>query len=664
MKKILLIDDNDHLSAFLENNLRSAGYDVVSCVNGVAAIQMLADYTPDFIFCDFFLPNLNGDKLCRIIRKMGHLKDSHLVIMSAAASELSLDPATIGADAFIAKGSFLETERHILSFLNDVNNRRPQETKPEIIGIDAVLPRQITKELLDKNSHLQALLESLLEGLIELYCGRIVYANTAAARILGKTQDQLLAVPLPELFEGETRSRVDSLIAGGPDGISGIDRIATKHSADSLLSVKRLPFHGDPDTVILLINDITEKVRTEKALLDYRNNLEDLVRERTADLKQANEMLQKAQKLEAIGTLAGGIAHEFNNILGAMIGYMELAQLETHPDELKYYVDQALHASQRAKDVVSQVLVFSRKKENKRKPVVAAAVVRDAVKLIKSFLPSTIRIAQDMADQSSLIMADSTQIEQVLMNLCTNAAHAMREKGGTLEIRLSREKSGPSGLRLPDLPDCDYVRLTVGDTGHGIAPDTIDRIFDPFFTTKGPREGTGLGLSVVYGIVRDHGGAIDVASEPGKGTVFNVLLPVIESAERTREAAAESIPGGHEHILFIDDEEFILDVETARLTSLGYRVTTRKSSEEALELFRARPEEFDLVITDMTMPNIRGDNLAREMLKIRSDIPVILCTGYSDMISEEQAKSLGIRQFVMKPIYKKDLARVIRKALD
>ncbi len=664
MKKILLIDDNDHLSTFLAKSLRDAGYDIVSCANGVAAIQTLADYTPDFIFCDYFLPNLNGDKLCRIIRKMGHLRDSHIVLMSAAASELSFDPAAVGADAFIAKGSFLDTERHILSFLNDVNNRGPHETKPEIIGIDTVIPRQITKELLGKNSHLQAMLESLLEGLVELYCGRIVYANAAAARILGRTQDQLLTLPLAELFEGEGASRVESLIAAGPGGTTGIDRIETIHAPESLLSMKKLPFQGDPDTVILLINDITEKVRTEKALLDYRNNLEELVRERTADLKQANEMLQKAQKLEAIGTLAGGIAHEFNNILGAMIGYMELAQLETHPDDLRYYVDQALHASQRAKDVVSQVLVFSRKKENRRKPIVAAAVVRDAVKMIKTFLPSTIRIAQDMADKSSLIMADPTQIEQVLMNLCTNAAHAMRDKGGTLEIRLTREKSGPAGPRLPDLPDCDYVRLTVGDTGHGIAPDTIDRIFDPFFTTKGPREGTGLGLSVVYGIVRDHGGAIDVASDVGKGTVFNVLLPVIESAERAKEEAPESIPGGHEHILFIDDEEFILEVETARLSSLGYRVTARKNSDEALELFRARPDEFDLVITDMTMPNIRGDNLAKEMLKIRSDIPVILCTGYSDMISEDQAKALGVRQFIMKPIYKKDLARVIRKALD
>jgi CheY-like chemotaxis protein len=379
MKNILIIDDNDHLALFLEKKLRNAGYEVVISFNGLQAINALADYTPDVIFCDYFLPNLNGDKLCKLIRKMEHLKDTYLVIMSAAASELNLDPISIGADALIAKGSFLETERHFFSALKEAENRSPKGQRQEIIGIDSVLPRQITKELLEKNSHLQAMLESLLEGIVEIYCGQIVYANASAVKILGKTQDQMLAGHLSELFEGEAKSQVESLIVSGPDASFIIDRIKTKQSEDRLLSIKKLPFPGDLDTVIFLITDITEKVHTETTLLDYHNHLEDLVRERTSDLKHANEMLQKAQKLEAVGTLAGGIAHDFNNILSVMVGYMELAQIETRPDSLQHYIQQALEASNRAKDIISQILVFSRQKEQERKPVLIAPIIKDEI---------------------------------------------------------------------------------------------------------------------------------------------------------------------------------------------------------------------------------------------------------------------------------------------
>lgn len=665
MEKILIIDDNDHLASYMSGKLRDVGHEVVTAFNGISALKILADYAPDIIFCDYFLPNLNGDKLCQIIRKMEHLRDTYLVIMSAAASELNLDPASIGADALIAKGSFKDTEVHFFAAVEEANTRRSGQPSQEFIGIGKVFPRRMTTELLEKNRHLQAILDSIAEGIIEVYCGTIVYANPTALKILWKEQDQILALPLVTLFEGEAKLQVEALMSSGPGGSGAIDKIATKEREDRILSLKRLPFPGDSETIILMITDITERMEAVRSLHDYQNHLKSLVEERTSDLKRANETLQQIQKLEAIGTLAGGIAHDFNNMLTAMIGYMELAQINDNADKQRRYINQALEVSNRAKEVINQILIFSRHQEQERKPVLIAPIIKEEINLLKSLLPSTIRITQDIADTSAMIIADVTQIQQVLMNLCTNSFHAMRERGGVLEIRLDHEKVGPEQSPHPlNLAAGEYVKLSVRDSGHGIDAANISRIFDPFFTTKGPGEGTGLGLSVVYGIVRDHNGAIGVASESGKGTTVSVYLPLIIAGEAPPNQAPEQIIGGNERILLVDDEAAIIEVVESILTSLGYRVTARRSSIDTLKLFRTRPDDFDLVITDMTMPHIRGDDLAREMLKIRADIPIILCTGFSEMITEEQAKHIGIRRFIMKPLYLKDLARVIREVME
>jgi signal transduction histidine kinase/DNA-binding response OmpR family regulator len=665
MKKILIVDDNNHLSFFLEKKLTDAGHEIVTASNGLSAVKALADFTPDIIFCDYFLPNINGDELCRIIRRMGHLKDAYLVVMSAAASELNLDPSSIGADALIAKGSFQEMEKHIVSIIADEDAHRYDQQEQNIKGLDSVFPRQMTVELISKKSHLKTILDSISEGIVEVCCGQIVYVNAPAATILGKPQAQLLTIPLPSLFEGEARSQVESLLESDPAEISIMAWTGAKQPEDRILSMKKLPFQGDLETTIFLIADITERSHAEKKLRDSHHNLEELVQERTADLKRAHDMLQQVQKLEAIGTLAGGIAHDFNNILSGMIGYMELAQIETRPDKQKHYLDEALHVSKRAKDMINQILIFSRHQDQERKPILLAPIIKEGIKLLQSILPSTIQITRRIADQPAMILADATQIHQILMNLCTNASHAMRERRGVLDIQLGHEKVEPDEKPHPlSLAAGRYAKLTVSDSGHGIEQAIIDRIFDPFFTTKGPGEGTGLGLSVVYGIVRDHGGKIDVASEPGRGTTISIFLPLIETTKSTQNQVPDPMPMGDERILFVDDEAAIIEVAREILTSLGYRVTARRNSTEALELFRTQPDSFDLVITDMTMPNIRGDDLARELLKIRADIPIILCSGFSEMISEDKAKNIGIRQFMMKPLYRRDLAQVIRKVLD
>jgi PAS domain S-box-containing protein len=379
-------------------------------------------------------------------------------------------------------------------------------------------------------------------------------------------------------------------------------------------------------------------------------------------------LLRQSQKMEAIGTLAGGIAHDFNNILSAIMGYTEMALADHKADDrIRRYLEQVFKAGLRARDLVKQILAFSSQSDEKPRPMRVSPIIKETLKLLRASLPSTIQIHQDRHVESDVILAEPTQMHQILMNLCTNAAHAMSDRKGELKVSLC-----PVEINVSDdlnihhgLSPGMYLKLTVSDTGIGIAPEIMDRIFDPFFTTKKPGEGTGMGLSVVYGIVKNFGGSITMESEKEKGSKFNVYFPLLmeERVKREREDSSHII-GGKERILFVDDEENLVQLGTELLTSLGYEVTGRTSSLEALELFRTKPDRFDLVITDMTMPNMTGVDLAREMILIRPNIPLILCTGFSEMVSKEKAKSIGIRQFIMKPLLTKRLAMTIREALD
>jgi PAS domain S-box-containing protein len=381
--------------------------------------------------------------------------------------------------------------------------------------------------------------------------------------------------------------------------------------------------------------------------------------------KKLEERVLRAQKMESIGNLAGGIAHDFNNILSAVMGYTELALSDVEEKTAMHdYLQEIFHAGQRAKDLVKQILTFSRQTDQERKPVQVKPIAKEALKFLRASLPATIEIRQDIRSDS-LVMADPTQIHQVFMNLCTNAEHAMREKGGVLEVGL-RDVDLDEKIAgdHPELKPGKFLGLTVTDSGRGIPADLLNRIFDPFFTTKEKGEGTGMGLSVVHGIVGSCGGAITATSEPGAGSTFTVYLPVITRHVKIQPEDKEPVPTGTDRVLFIDDEPALVDIGKQTLESLGYQVTTRTSGMEALELFKARPHDFDLVITDMTMPNMAGDDLARELMQINPKIPIILCTGYSTRIDQKRAADIGIRALVFKPVLKKDLAASIRKVLD
>ena len=377
--------------------------------------------------------------------------------------------------------------------------------------------------------------------------------------------------------------------------------------------------------------------------------------------------LRQAQKMEAIGTLAGGIAHDFNNILAAIIGYTEISmEVGRSNEQVVQYLREVMTAAHRAKDLTAQILTFSRQAEVEPRPMRLRNVIREAVKLIRASLPSTIAI-EEVINSRTPIIADPTQMHQVIMNLATNAAHAMEGDGGRLTIALDDIDLRTGGMPLEgQAAGSQAVQLVVRDTGKGMAASVRDRIFDPYFTTKAKGKGTGMGLAVVHGIIKSYGGEIRVESQPGEGSAFRILLPVADNL-RTDESpgrSADEAASGSESILVVDDEPQLVSLLEIMLASLGYRVMAFTDSVKALEAFEANPREFHLLLTDMTMPGITGQELARRVLHVRPGLPVVLATGFSEQINEDQARRLGIRKFLNKPILRTDLAQALREALD
>jgi PAS domain S-box-containing protein len=488
--------------------------------------------------------------------------------------------------------------------------------------------------------------------------GNISYWNPAAERIFGYTKEEAIGREL-HIFHGpdryskgykmefkKFRKTEQGMAAGKTLELWGIKKDGTEFPIE--LSVSTVQIAGKWHTTGI-IRDITDRKQAEE------------------EKKKLETQLQQSQKMEAIGTLAGGIAHDFNNILFAIIGFSEIAMDDVPEGSMaRANMKEVLTASMRAKGLVKHIIAFSRQAEQERMPLQIQPIVKEALELLRASLPSTIEISQNIDKECGAVLAEPTQIHQVVMNLCANAYHAMREDGGVLEVTLAEVDIDSSVLDSNlDLNPGPYLGLTVSDTGHGMERVVTERIFEPYFTTKGMGEGTGMGLSVVHGIVKSYGGDIRVYSEPGKGTTFHVYLPrIATSAIAPETVSAEPAPRGKERILFVDDEVQIVHMMREMLERLGYHVTARTSSVEALEAFRAQPEKFDLVITDQTMPNMTGVELSKELMRIRPNIPIILCTGFSEVISEEEAKAIGIRDYVMKPVVQTQIANRIRQVLN
>lgn len=480
--------------------------------------------------------------------------------------------------------------------------------------------------------------------------GRIISANPAFARIVGySSPEELIASSgylLRHLYVNKERLAELS---------SNIEK------QGNIKEFEIEVFKKDGGTIWITINASAIRNSRDETLY-YEGTIQDITARKTLE-----SQLRQSQKMEAIGTLASGIAHDFNNILSVIMGYtdMTIGKLEKS-SPLHRYLDHVFKAGERARDLVKQILAFSRQSEETLHPLKISPIIKESMKLLRSSLPATINISQEIQADPDTVLAAPTHIHQIIMNLCSNSAHAMKEKKGTLTVRLAPEEIAPGDSSAPSgLAPGMYLKLSVSDTGTGIDPIHISRIFDPFFTTKKHGEGTGLGLSIVYGIVKSYGGEIIVQSDPGRGTDVNVYLPLLTDVNGgTEQHVRETTPVGRECILLVDDEKTLVDIGKTMLTELGYDVITKTGSVEALELFKTSPERFDLIITDMTMPYMTGIELSQEIMKIRPGLPIILCTGFSESVTPEKVKDMGLKALVMKPVIRHQLAVTIRKVLD
>jgi signal transduction histidine kinase len=455
-----------------------------------------------------------------------------------------------------------------------------------------------------------------------------------------------------------------------PDG-RGLELLPGDESAASYPSVM-MTSHGNEQAAVEAIKTgaVDYVVKSDATLTDMPHIAERALRAwgHISERKRLEAQLRQAQKMEAIGTLAGGIAHDFNNILTAILGYTELALDDIRQDSHAWsYLREVRKAGLRAKTLVQQILTFSRRTEQPRIPVQLPVLIEEALALLRASLPSTIEIRQAIPQDVGPVLADPTQLHQVLLNLCANAAHAMRETGGCLEVRLEAVAiDGQVIAQHPELQPGPYVCITVTDTGHGMTPEVMERIFEPFFTTKAPGEGTGMGLALVHGIITNHGGTVLVASVVDQGTTFTVYLPCSPDLDRPRHprrALSLLVPLLAQSVCSFDDEAALVHLGEAILRRLGYEVVVCTSSTEALEVFRAAPQRFDLVITDQTMPHMTGERLAQALRRLQPDIPIILCTGFSHGMHAERAQELGIDAFLMKPLAMQELAQTIQQVM-
>jgi len=668
-KKILVIDNNRIILNWMKKLLEKEGHEVATAEDGLLAINILADFHPDIIFTDLIMPNIEGDKLCEIVRSKGSFDNCYLVLMSAAAVEINFEAVDISADAFIAKGPFNEMARHILDVINQHDADQLDATAKPFVGLDTVYPRQMTRELLSRSDHLKTVIDSIAEGMLEISSGKIVYANQPACALFGLRPEQLLSAAPETLFDGEASDRVSDLMASE---ISSATEIGTKNplwiGAKRVL-LKRLPVIGS-NTNILMITDVTERFAIEKELSNYRDHLERLVEKRTAELTRTTEKLQQAQKLEAIGTLAGGVAHDLNNVLSGIISYPELLLIQLGPDTALAKPLQTIKKSgEKAATIVQDLLTLARRG-------VSVSDVVSMNKTILTYLDSpefqklqsyhpAVKVKTDLMADLPYVLGSSVHLSKAVMNLVSNAAEAMPSGGElTITTRVRPLNSPVNGY--PEISPGKYVEVTVADTGMGISDKDIAHIFEPFYTKKEMgRSGTGLGMAVVWGTVKDHRGYIDVKSSLEEGTTFWLYLPITarQPAVILEKVSLADLKGSGETILVVDDMPEQLEIAAGMLTELGYQVAKAESGEAAVAYMETH--KADLLLLDMIMtPGMDGLETYQRILASHPNQKAVIFSGFSITDRVRKAQALGAGEFIRKPFTMQDLGRGVKKALQ
>ncbi|MCP4749203.1 MAG: response regulator [Desulfobacteraceae bacterium] len=657
---ILIVEDEEPVRLSLSSFLQDYEFRIFEAENGIAGLELFRKQQPDLVMLDLRMPGMDGLKLLSILK--AEAPDMPAIVVSGTGKiDDAIEALRLGAWDYVLKPiSDLKILLHAIEKALErakllQENRSYQDNLEQLVHKRTIeLENQINerlmaeKDLQKSEQRYRILIDTAREGvwvIDEQAC--TTFVNKQMADMLGYQVDQMLDRTILDFVDETNKVLLQSKLARRKEGHGEQYDIVFRHKNGSeiycIVNANPL-FDGSGHVVgsFGMITNVTERMRLQNRL-------------------------QESQRIESIGTLAGGIAHDFNNILSSIFGYTRLMQFDLPEDSpCIEYLENIWAAAERAKNLVHQILTFSRQAEEERICLLLGPIVKETIKFLRASIPSTIEIRESIKESSLKVLADSTQIHQVVMNLCTNAAQSMENKGGVLEITLTDADTNDCGkdAALETLTG-PHLRLTVNDSGCGIPLKIIDRIFDPFFTTKKPGKGTGMGLSVVHGIVKSHGGIIRVESSEGKGSKFEVLLPAHNVETVERQAMQEPVlPSGNETVLVVDDETDIVNILIKILTYLGYQVEGKTDSREALELFRSRPSDFDLVITDLTMPDLTGIQFAQKLLEIRADLPVILCTGYDDGITRQQAQSTGIRALLLKPMDAVSLAQTVRTTLD
>ena len=625
-KKILLVDDDRMMLKYLTDLLEREGHEVASAQDGFAALSLLTSFFPDIMFFDLIMPKIDGDKLCQIVRNMPHLEGCYLVILSAAVAELDFDHTQIGADAYIAKGPFDTTARHVLAAIETSDAPRQDDESKEIKGLESVYARRLTKELLSRNRHLETILESMSEGILEVYSGQIVYANAAAINIFGLPQEELLASYPQDLFGGDARSQIAALMDNKENKSLEIGENSPLDLNGRLVTIRSIPVKNDTSTFIILFDDITERKKLEMRL-------------------------QHVQKMEAIGTIAAGVAHNFRNTLTEILVNSQVIQMNYEDRSGLHSVADRINKSvKRGAGLVDGLLQFSRRQiATEFQKMDLVAVVQDTYELIQKSFDKKIAITIDVPDFLP-VMGDPAGLNQAMMNLCTNARDAM-SGGGELRLKARRVR--------------DHAEIMVSDTGHGMDKETLQKCFDPFFTTKPVGEGTGLGLSTTYGIIKSHDGVIRVQSDPNSGSSFYITLPLVESDEEIKSEKTPPIArGSGERILVVDDEEQILQAMMDLLDALNYKPVLARNGKEGLKKYKEF--EPEIVLLDINMPVMDGFTFAEKLLDLDADAKIAFVSGYEmnglDGLKDKVKES--IKGYLTKPVDLPSLSGFLEQLLN
>jgi len=621
MKKILVVDNHPVMLNFMTNLLEKQGHEVLTALDGLSALDILQGYVPDIIFVDLVMPNIVGEKLCRIIRNIADLKDSYLVILSGIAAERKLNFVELGANACIAKGPFDKMAQHVLLALEQADLDSPPGFSDQVIGLEDIFEREVSRELLSSKRHVERILENMSEGILELNPeARIVFANPAAISLIGIPEEKLLSMSFTGLFHEIHRKDIEDLIAwtGAAQQAIGEDSPLILNGKRILLNILRVRDEGHK-AFLIIMNDITERKRMEA-------------------------QLRQAQKMESIATLAGGIAHQFNNALSVITGNIELLRLSFPEDKnVLELIEPIKNSSYRMAHLTSQLLAYARGGKYNPKTMLLSKFVENTLPLLRHSINPHTLMETDLPSLPYNIVADFTQMQMVLSAVVTNAAEAI-ESHGCIRITAGIEDiTGPH----PPIEPGRYACLKVEDDGRGMDEETKNRMFEPFFTTN--FQGRGLGMAAVHGIIQNHGGWISVESELGKGTSVYIYLPAVYAAEKEVKEEEPKLVEGSGRILIVEDEEMIMEVCRTMLEKLNYNVLEAKTGKEAIDIVKALGSDIDLAILDIGLPDMDGDKLYPLLKEARPDLKVIVCSGYAIDGPAQEILDAGAQGFIQKP---------------